>query len=226
MDKVQIFITHYITKDLIDMNDILVEEIQYLEYITKYPHEITIVYYDDGKGINELYDRLPKEVKIVKNDRPGRSDIQPSLRNKVIDLAKDEKYFVLLHNDIRVTVGWLDNLVNEMRYSEEKYGKGNCVITPRYVPYHYIGSNSERSENNNFRAKCPDFWNWLRTCVNCLSIDAMSKWCNKQGFRFDGVNIYSPDTKDCHVTDDGHQLMMFMGTKKFFKILDHVMRHF
>ncbi len=215
MIKLQVFITHYVTKDLLELNDILIEQIQYMERITKYPHETTVIYYDEGGSADELFERLPGDVKIVKNDRIGRNDIQPSLRNKAVDLACDENYFVLLHNDIRVTVGWLDNLVGEMRHSEEKYGKGNCVITPRYIPYWYIGHTGERSENNNFIAKYPEFWEGLRTNVKCLSPDAMRNWCNNWNFRFDGINAYS--TPDSPVTDDGHQLMMYMSTKKFFR---------
>lgn len=216
MNITQVFVTHYVSKDTLDLNDILIEEIQYLEHITKHPHETTVVYYDEGRSADELFDRLPQEVNIVKNDRTGRNDIQPSLRNKIVDLAEDDKYFVLLHNDVRVTVGWLDNLVNEMRNSEEKYGNGNCVITPRYIPYWYIGSNGERTENNNFIAKYPGFWDEFRNTVNCLSLEAMRDFCNKWRFYFDGVNVYSPHNSQ-YITDNGHQLMMFMGTNKVFR---------
>lgn len=216
MNPIQVFVTHYVSKDTVELNDILVEEIQYLERMTAYPHETTVIYYDEGGSADELFDRLPGEVKLVKNDRPGRNDIQPSLRNKAVDLAEDGKYFVLLHNDVRITVGWLDNLVSEMRTSEQKYGKGNCVITPRYIPYWYIGNNGERSENNNFTGKYPEFWVGLKTNVKCLSPDAMSAWCATWNFRFDGINAYSLNNPP-FVTDDGHQLMMYMGTGKFFR---------
>ena len=217
MNAIQVFVTHYVSNDTLELNDVLVEEIQYLEHTTKYPHETTVVYYAEGGSADELFDRLPKNVKIIKNDRAGRNDIQPSLRNKVVELAEDGKYFILLHNDIRVTVGWLDNLGIEMKNSEEKYGKGNCVITPRYIPYWYIGSNGERIENNNFRAKYPEFWKEFQDNVCCLNIDKMRDFCNNWKFKFDGINVYSDSTPNCqYVTDDAHQLMMFMGTKKCF----------
>lgn len=213
MQKVQIFITHYVNNDAIELNDILVEEILHLDYITKkskIPYDITVIYYDENNAASELYDRLPKEVKIVRNDRPGRSDIQSSMRNKVVDLAED--HFVLLHNDVRVTIGWLDNIASEMNSSEEHYGHGNVVISPRYIPYWYIGSDGEISENGNFRAKYPYLWDRFGT----LGIDTMRSWCKEWKFKFDGINVHSPHNSPC-VTDDGHQLMMFMGTKKFFQ---------
>lgn len=216
MQKVQIFITHYVNNEVIELNDALVEEILYLNFITKsskVPYDITVVYYDEDDAVRELFERLPKEVKIIRNNRPGKPDIQSSMRNKVVDLAED--HFILLHNDIRVTVGWLDNIVNDMEYSERHYGYGNAVLSLRYIPYWYIGSNGERTENGNFRAKYPYLWDRLGSNVN-YSIEAMRGWCKNWNFKFDGVNVYSPNNYP-YVTDDGHQLMMFMGTKKFFR---------
>lgn len=217
MNKVQIFITHYVTKNLIELNDILVEEIQYLEHTTKYPHETIVVYYDEDGSANELYDRLAGlKVKLIRNDRPGRNDIQPSLRNKVIDIVDNDSYFVLLHNDIRVTVGWLDNLISDMVKSESIYGNGNVVLTPRYVPYHYIGSKGDKSENENFVGWYPKFWSELEKNIKCSSLDQIGKQCEKWNIKFDGINVHSPrDCKD-NVSDNGHQLMMFISRKKFF----------
>ena len=104
MRSIPIFITHYVTKDSTDLNDVLVEEIRYLEYVTRHPHTTTVVYYDEGGAADELYDVLPSSINLVRNDRAGRNDIQPSLRNKVLDLVDNDSLLVLLHNDVRVTV--------------------------------------------------------------------------------------------------------------------------
>lgn len=217
MKPIQIFITHYVTKNLIEINDILVEEIQYLEHTTKYPHETTVVYYDEDRSTDELYDRLANlRVKLVKNDRPGRNDIQPSLRNKVIDLVDNDTYFVLLHNDIRITVGWLNNLIDDMIRSENIYGNGNVVLSPGYIPYHYIGNNGDKSENENFVGRYPEFWDDLKKNVMCSNLGQIRKWCKKSNVKFDGINIHSPKNYRGSVSDDGHQLMMFMSRKKFF----------
>lgn len=218
MKKIQIFVTHYVTKNLIELNDALVEEIQYLEHTTKYPHETTIVYYDEDRSADELHERLAGlRVKLVKNDRPGRNDIQPSLRNKIIDLVDNDSYFVMLHNDIRVSVGWLDNLIRDMVMSENIYGNGNVVLTPRYIPYHYIGSKGDKSENENFVGKYPKFWDKVENNnIKCLNLDQIGKRCKEWSIKFDGINVHSPRDYNGSVSDNGHQLMMFMSSKKFF----------
>ncbi len=203
MDKIQVFITHWVNKDVIELNDVLVEEITFLEKVTDYPHDTIVVYYCPDNSIDEVFDRLPKNVKPVKNDRPGRSDVQPSMRNKVLDLADD--YFVLLHNDIRVSVGWLTSLVSDLRKAESIY-KDRCIMAPRFVPYHYIPGV--------IKPKYPEFWRSLESNKCVSSINKMRQWCNQWKFKFENNTVYS--LPPGHITDDGHQLMMFISSKKFF----------
>lgn len=205
MDKVQVFITHWVNKDVIVLNDVLIEEITFLEKVTDYPHETTIVYYCPDNSIDEVFDRLPKNVKLIRNDRHNRPDIQPSMRNKIIDLADD--YFILLHNDIRVSVGWLTSLVSDLRHAEYMY-KDRCVMAPRFIPYHYIPGIIE--------PKYPEFQQLLESNVCVSSVDKIRQWCNKNNFKFENNMVYSLPSGSEHITDDGHQLMMFISSKKFF----------
>ena len=206
MDKIQVFITHWVNRDTIQLNDVLIEQVTFLERITDYPHEAIVVYHcpDGDSSMNEIFDRLPKSVKLIKNDRPGRPDIQPSIRNKVIDLANDD--FVLIHNDTRVSVGWLESLVKDFKNAESMYGKNNCIMAPRFIPYHYIpGTISTRY---------PEFWKLLESSTNIYSIEKMRQWCDYWKFKFENNMVYS--LPPGHITNDGHQLMMFISSKKFF----------
>ena len=206
MKKIQVFITHIVTNDMMETNDILVEEVTFLEKVTDYPHETIVVYYspENDNSIDDAYDRMPKGVKIVKNDRPGNPYCMPSMRNKVIDLADD--YFVLLHNDIRVSVGWLTSLVADLEKAESIY-KDRCVMSPRFVPYHYIPGI--------IKPKYPEFWKKISTKPQFYSIEKMTQWCKEWHFKFKHNMLYS--LPPGHITDDGHALMMFISSKKFFK---------
>jgi GT2 family glycosyltransferase len=214
MSKVQIFITHWVSKDVIELNDALIEQVTFLEKMTDYPHETIVVYYcPDGDNSDvDLRDRLsPLGTKLVKNDRHGRSDTQNSLRNKIIDLAED--LFVILHNDVRVSIGWLTNLVAEIETAEKKYGKGNCILSPRFIPYHYIPGSAV-----GFAPKYPKFWQDLEKNVCCLSVGQMRDWCRQWKFSFDGRGFVNSLPID-RVTDDGHALMMFISRKSFFNVI-------
>lgn len=209
MRPVQIFITHYVNKDMLVLNDILVEEATYLEKITNYPHELIIVENSPDGSSDELYERLPG-IRIEKNNRPGRNDIQPSMRNKVIELANqgDGEWFILLHNDVRVTVWWLHNLLSDMRNAEGKYGTGNVIITPRYIPYWYV--------DGIITPKYPSLWEELRKNVVRLDIGHMRNWCKGWQFKMDNEGrVYSPENIS-YITDDGNSLMMFISSKKCF----------
>lgn len=207
MKKIQVFITHWVNKHVVGLNDALIEQVTFLERVTDYPHETTVVYWcpHGDNSIDEIFDRLPNGVRLVKNDRPGRPDIQPSMRNKIIDLADD--YFVLLHNDIRISVGWLTSLVADLEYAESIYN-ARCVMSPRFIPYHYIPGIIE--------FKYPEFSKLLESNVCVSSIDKMRQWCDQWKFKFENNMVYSLPPGSIHITDDGHQLMMFISSKKFF----------
>lgn len=205
MKEVQIFITHLVSKDIIEINDALIEEVTFLEKVTKDHHKTTIVYYSPDNSMDEVYDMVPKGVDIVKNDRKGIPYIMPSMRNKVLDLADD--YFVLLHNDIRVSIGWLKSLTTDLKNAESIY-KDRCVMSPRFVPYHYIPGV--------IKHKYPEFWKEICTSkADFLSVKEMKKWCKKWNFKFKHNMLYS--LPPGHITDDGNALMMFISSKKFFE---------
>lgn len=201
--KVQVFITHYVTKDIIWLNDMLVEAVTFMEMVKDYPHETIVVYYSPDGSADELYGRLPEHVKLVKDDRPGHPGSVPSMRNKIIDMAED--YFVILQNDIRVSHGWLLSLTADLKAAEKMYGK-RCIVSLRCVPYHYVPGIIE--------PKYPSFWKSLESHPSCLSISKMQQWCHQWNFTFrDGI-LHS--TGIDKFTDDGHQLMMFISSKDCF----------
>lgn len=216
MTKVQVFITHYINEEAIEYNDMLMEQLYFMEKITDYDHETIVVYYSpDHSGeelvvrireLNEDLDRRGKgPVKLIKNDRLPDSTF--TAINKVIDLAEEGGYFVLLHNDVRVSKNWLNNLVIEISMMESRYGKGNVILSPRSIPYHYLQESVEKSE-----PRYPKVWEHMRNIR--MSTHDMSTWCDKWKFPFkDGV-VHSLEPG--HVTDDAHILMMFISRKEFF----------
>ena len=206
MEKIQIFVTHWVNKHIIELNDVLVEMVTFLEKITDYPHETIVVCYcpNGDNSIDEIYERLPN-TRIEKNNRPKRPDIQPSLRNKIVDIANNCP-FVILHNDTRVSAGWLESIISDFNDAESLYGKNNCIIAPRFIPYHYIPEIIE--------PKYPKFWESLQCNTKCLSIEKMREWCNIWNFKFNNNIVCSLPSSP--FTDDGHQLMMFMSRREFF----------
>ena len=80
-NKLQVFITHIVTNEIKEINDALVEEVTFLEKITDYPHETIIVYYspDNDNSIDEVYDRIPNNVKIIK------AKFIPTQKNKPVE---------------------------------------------------------------------------------------------------------------------------------------------
>lgn len=203
--NVQVFITHFVTKDFIFLNDMLVEAVTFMEKITDYPHETIVIYYSPDGSETELFDRLPKNVKLVKNDALLDSAI--SILNKVLQMAED--YFVILQNDIRVSHGWLTALVNDFGLAESKFGK-RCIMSMRFIPYHYIPP-----EITGIEQKYPEFWTQqMFTHYTCNDINIMRNWCKQYGFKFENNMVYSISKPS--FTDDGHMLMMFMSTRNCF----------
>jgi GT2 family glycosyltransferase len=208
--KIQIFITHYVSKELIFLNDLLVEQVTFLEKITEYPHETIIVYYSPDGSASELSERLPPNIKLVNDDIPvnpdGAKGSVPSGLNRILRMAED--YFIVLQNDIRVSKGWLECLVRDFEAAEGKYGK-RCIMSMRFIPYHYIPGI--------ITPKYPELWKFMETYDAALSIDKMQQWANKWKFDFTDGMLYSILSKS-EYTDDGHMLMMFMSSKNCFDI--------
>lgn len=206
VENIQVFITHYVTKDIIFLNDMLVEAVTFMEKVTDYPHETIVICYSPDGSDKELFDRLPKNVILVKDERPTDQDSAISILNKVLEIAKD--YFVILQNDIRVSNGWLTALVKDFEHAESKFGK-RCIMSMRFIPYHFIPGTIEQ--------KYPDFWTkQMFVHYTCNDINTMSNWCRQYGFEFKNNMVYSLQKPSGFFTDDGHMLMMFMSSRNCF----------
>jgi len=216
---IDIFVSHFVAPELVGFDDILVDEVHALLHTTaSEPARIHVVV--NGREtpsmavIADIRRRLPAEVAISVNDRPGRADIQPSVRNKVVSIARGSgcEAFVLLHNDVRPARGWFKHLVNDWRKAEKKWGRDRCVVTPRFIPYHLAQPHPAAVES-------APFWDAMRTKrrASVLSSDQMRAWCHEwrgEGFGFaDDEVLCSPDSR---TTDDGAALMMFIASPRFF----------
>lgn len=198
---IDIYVTHYTGGEHgIGMNELLGDQIARTSAVTREEHRTTVVYYAaDEASEKHLLEMLPKNVVAVRNDREGRQDIQPSLRNKILDLMRvsDADFCVLLHNDVRVAQGWLDRLGHDIEYAELECG-GYAVVSPRFIPYHYTGT-----------FFTGPFWEALERNPSVLSTEGMREFCRTYGFHVKPsgspvvCSAWSPPTRD------GHQLMMW-----------------
>ncbi len=211
---IDIYVTHYVTAAVDGINDILVDQLYEMVRHTT-PMDVVrirvVAWTNAPAYLDDLRARMPKGVELVVNDRPGRPDLQPSMRNKVLALARSSgcEAFVLLHNDVRPAVGWFGHLVDDWRDAEARWGKGSSIVTPRYIPYHLITPHPEA-------VKSPEFWNEMRT-IRKASVHteaSMAAWCKDHGFDFRHGRVKCP--KKSEVTNDGHQLMMFIASPRFF----------
>ena len=208
---VEIYVTHYVTDALPGYNDIAVECLLDIVEATAgdgVPHSLFLLYWTDSPDLeDDLISRAPPGVDLVR----CASRVQPHLMNEATRLARehDAEYFACVHNDVRPSRGWLRNLVGDARAAEARYGRGNAIVTPRYLPFHWRDPRPE-----SFR--CPGFWDRIRPEVEAkvLSPEVMTSWCASNGFAFDGRMVDSPPAS--YVTDDGHQLMMYCAAPSFF----------
>jgi len=214
---IDIYVTHYVTSALDGINDILVDQLyEMVRHTTPMDQaRICIVAWtNDPAHLDDLRARMPSGVQLVVNDRPGRPDLQPSMRNKVVDLARASgcEAFVLLHNDVRPAIGWFQHLVDDWRAAEKRWGRDSAIVTPRYTPYHLIEPHPEANVS-------AAFWNEMRT-IRKQSVHtetSMAAWCDQHGFKFQHGRLRCP--KKSEVTDDGHQLMMFIAGPHFFDVV-------
>jgi len=194
MVEVQIFILHWSSNTHIYPNYFTLEAIRSIKELTDGSYEIVVVdNYSDDDAVNDLMAKLPSDVVFLKNDRPSRSI--NSGRNKIWSLVEAD-YFAVLHTDVRVSKGWLRNMLAELKTAEEKYQKP-CVISPLHVPY-FISDNSlyQRFSSHftvNTQEKLEAY------CKSCCSFENEHVCCKPHGF----------------YTDDGHQLMIFLASKSF-----------
>ena len=177
-------------------NRFTVEAVKSIREHTDRPYKITVVdNHSDPEAHSDLKAKLPNDVEVVMNDRPLPS--VASGRNKVWSLV-DSEYFVLLHPDMRVTKGWLSNLLEALKMGEQEHFKP-CAITPLSAPYLL----SDEELYNRYKA---------HFAVN--SLDAMQAYCDKHGIPCkDGV-IYCEPVYPPFIAN-GEQLMMFAASKWF-----------
>lgn len=211
---IDIYITHYVTEAVDGINDILIDQLyEMIRHTTPMDQAriCVVVWASDPAYLDDLRARMPSGVQLVVNDRPGRPDLQPSMRNKVVAIARESgcEAFVLLHNDVRPAIGWFQHLVDDWRESERHWGSSSSIVTPRYIPYHLNEPHAEA-------VKHPAFWQEMRT-IRSQSVHAeatMEPWCREHGFDLRHGRVRCP--KKSEVTDDGHQLMMFIAGPHFF----------
>lgn len=204
---IDVFVTHYTDELLWDLNPILLEQLNFMRAVGATTEYLVSVLYWCPPALDEKFDRevvalAPPDVAFHKNRRPGRPDIQPSLRNFADELARD--VYVLIHNDVRVTRGWLDVLVRDFAEAEQRWGRGNCLVHPRYVPYHWLPG---------FEALGTKVPAWF--VAHAKTLQHFRSVVDPYGFFVDGNGLlYS--LGDCPLTDDGHALMMYCTRKGYF----------
>lgn len=195
MEKIQVFMLQWSSSKHLYPNYFTVEAVRSIQELTEYPYELIVVdNYSDTEAFSDLKAKLPADVKLVRNDRPSRC--VNSGRNKVWSLV-DSGYFVLLHTDVKVTKGWLSNMVTEMKMAEEKFGRP-CVMSPTFLPYPLL----DKQLYKRFKA---------HFAVN--SLQQLEAVCRKYGIPFSNGIVHCKPPG--FFTDDGHQLMMFAASKWF-----------
>jgi GT2 family glycosyltransferase len=194
MVETQIFILHWSSTTHIYPNQFTLEAIRSIQELTDGSYEIIVVdNYSDDEAVNDLMAKLPSDVVFVKNDRPSRS--VNSGRNKIWSLV-DADYFAVLHTDVRVSKGWLRNMLAELKMAEEKYQKP-CVISPLHVPYFISDNSLYRRFSSHFTVDTQE--KLEAYCKSSCSFENGHVSCKAYGF----------------YTDDGHQLMIFLASKSF-----------
>ena len=212
---IDVYITHFVTRELVEVNDLLVDQLFKMLDTTDRARVRVVAWSDDAACIDAARRCVPSGVEIVVNDRPGRPDAQPSMRNKVVDLARASgcEAFVLLHNDVRPARGWLDLLVEDWRWAEERWGKDSSIVAPRLIPYHLTAPHplsGVRSDTVLWATKLP-------RGRDVMTTDQIEAWCSSQpkaDVRFKRGEVRCP--KKTRVGYDGRELMMFIAGPRFF----------
>lgn len=208
---IAVFVTHYVTDAIPGYNDVAVDcalSLQEVAQLDGDRYDLFVLYWTDSPSCEaDLRRRLPPGAVAVKCD----SRVQPRLMNRATQIAKERgaEFFVCLHNDIRPSRRWFRNLIADVRAADEKYGAASSVVSPRYVPYHWLTPMPSASQY-------PEFWDRIRPPAESkvLSAEAMRAWCKQHDIKFDGKHVVSP--KQSYTTNDGHQLMMYCAAPAFF----------
>lgn len=204
-----VYVTHHVTAALDGVNDLLIDQLYRMrDQLDARTYKIYVVYWTDDLSYTEdLKRRVPPSIELIFNDRPTRPDSQPSKRNKVVDHAKTTgcEAFILLHNDIRLARGSMDHLVADWRWAEKKWGRNSSILSPRYMFYHLSSPRPEAIANL-------PYWDRVRTSAK--SAEEMRRLCRAWDASFRDDEVICPNKS--HVTDDGHILMMFIASPRFF----------
>lgn len=203
---IDVFMTHYVRESASRLNEITVDVAREIEITTSQPHRLTVLGWAETDALwSDLEQRMQQvpSVRLIRNDRPGRPDTQPSQRNKVIEVAREvgDDPFVLIHNDVRPAIGWLERLVWDLHWSERLCGVGSSIVAPRYIPFH-SGELDLPSEA------------WPKSL---RSSDYMAEWCTSWGFPFHGGRVECPKWEP--PVNSGHQLMMFIARPSTFDLI-------
>lgn len=159
---------------------------------------IVVDNHSDLEAHEDLRERLPSDVKLVRNDRPAKC--VASGRNKIWSLVRS-KYFVMLHHDVLVTRKWLANMISELEWAETHFEKP-CAITPTFIPYPLLNKKLYERFNKSGH-------------LTVGSIKELDEWCRRFGIPcIDGV-VWCKSPLSLPLTDDGHQLMIFVASKRF-----------
>lgn len=200
---IEIFLTHYVRELAPMFNDITLDVAQEIENTTSTPHRLTVLGWAET---DDLWFDLERKlaavpgVRVMRNDRPGRPDTQPSQRNKVLDVARSDgdAPFILLHNDVRPALGLCDRMIADLNWAENRWGAGSSIVAPRYIPFHCLDAPGAA-------------WASLQMFKTA---DQMAAWCAPWRFPFDGARVVCPEW--AAPVDNGHQLMMFIARPSFF----------
>lgn len=212
---ISIYVTHHVTSALDGINDILIDQLHRMKRrvkrLSSEDVRLHVAYWtnDDARYGKDLRRRVPRDVELVHNNRSGRADTQPSLRNRILEHARASgcEAFVLLHNDIRLARGCLEHLIADWRKAEKQWGREQVVVSPHYIPFH-LGTPHPEAVTNRI------FWEKLRENPGVNSREFMKVWCREHGLEFRNKEVTCP--RHAPVTDDGHQLMMFIAGSRFF----------
>lgn len=191
----QVFILYWASEKHPWPTQFTLEAVKSIKELTDVPYELVVVdNYSDQNCFEEIKSKLPSDVKIVQNDR--RSRCVNSGRNKVWSMVEAD-YFALLHTDVRVSRGWLGNMLTELMSAEEKYGKP-CVISPLYLPYFVSDNRTYQRFSQHFTVD---------------TLEKLEAYCSSSGVGFQNGNVVCQPSG--FYTDDGHQLTMFLASKNF-----------
>lgn len=208
---INVYVTHHVTEALDGINDILIDQLYRM--LPQCPSDVRILvayWTNQPRYRSDLEQRVPAGVELVFNDREGRPDTQPSLRNKVVEHARHDpkcEAFLLLHNDVRCARGFVETLVSDWRAAEECWGKDQAIVTPRYIPYH-LGVPDPRAVTK------PEYWENLQTNRCVKTPEEMRAWCAEWQFEFSAGEVSC--VRPSSTNDTGHQLMMFCTGARFF----------